>query len=142
VPFKTDNVEKYGEAREATDRNIKRRMRFACWITTNKHIQTQRNMSYLLLSHGNSNFANAPECYVTRTVSLLCLSKPVYFQCRWLVVQDNDRQFRLQQTGDIFRPIRTVNSLSRSRQRNVIFQLELCSEQTLKLSTPSSQACY
>ena len=28
-----DNVKKYGGAREATDDNIIRRMRFACWIT-------------------------------------------------------------------------------------------------------------
>jgi hypothetical protein len=27
-----DNVEKYGTARQATDANIIRRMRFACWI--------------------------------------------------------------------------------------------------------------
>jgi hypothetical protein len=34
-----DNVEKYGRARQATDDNITRRMRFACWITkaTNTH---------------------------------------------------------------------------------------------------------
>jgi hypothetical protein len=32
-------VEKYGTARQATDDNIIRRMRFACWITkaTNTH---------------------------------------------------------------------------------------------------------
>jgi hypothetical protein len=28
-----DNVENYGRARQATDDNIIRRMRFACWIT-------------------------------------------------------------------------------------------------------------
>jgi hypothetical protein len=28
-----DNVKKYGRARQATDDNIIRRMRFACWIT-------------------------------------------------------------------------------------------------------------
>jgi hypothetical protein len=28
-----DNVEKYGRARQATDDNTIRRMRFACWIT-------------------------------------------------------------------------------------------------------------
>jgi hypothetical protein len=34
-----DNVEKYGKARNATDYNIIRRMRFSCWITkaTNTH---------------------------------------------------------------------------------------------------------
>jgi hypothetical protein len=36
-----DNVEKYGTARQATDGNIIRRMRFACWITkaTNTHTE-------------------------------------------------------------------------------------------------------
>jgi hypothetical protein len=29
-----DNVEKYGIVRQATDDNITRRMRFACWIST------------------------------------------------------------------------------------------------------------
>jgi len=28
-----DNVEKYGKARQATDNNVIRRMRVACWIT-------------------------------------------------------------------------------------------------------------
>jgi hypothetical protein len=28
-----DNVEKYGTARQATDDNTIRRMRFACWVT-------------------------------------------------------------------------------------------------------------
>ena len=34
-----ENVEKYGRAREATDKNIIRRVRFACWINkaTNTH---------------------------------------------------------------------------------------------------------
>ena len=38
VPF-LDNVEKYGTAEQATDDNIIRRMRVACWITkaTNTH---------------------------------------------------------------------------------------------------------
>ena len=29
----SDNMEKYGGARQATDDNIIRRMRFACWVT-------------------------------------------------------------------------------------------------------------
>jgi hypothetical protein len=35
-----ENVEKYGTAKQATDDNIIRRMRFACWITksTNTHL--------------------------------------------------------------------------------------------------------
>jgi hypothetical protein len=32
-----DNMEKFGTTREATDDNITRHMRFACWITTVTH---------------------------------------------------------------------------------------------------------
>ena len=37
--FLLDNVEKYGRVGQATDDNIIRRMRFACWIdkTTETH---------------------------------------------------------------------------------------------------------
>jgi hypothetical protein len=44
VPF-LDNVEKYGTARQATDKNIIRRMRFASWITMATHTQSE----YLIL---------------------------------------------------------------------------------------------
>jgi hypothetical protein len=60
-------VEKYGTARQTTDDNIIRRMRFACWITkathTHTHTHTQ-NMQYLSLFHCNSGYANALQCYV------------------------------------------------------------------------------
>jgi hypothetical protein len=35
------DVEKYGTTRQATDDNITRRMRFACWITKTTDTQTQ-----------------------------------------------------------------------------------------------------
>jgi hypothetical protein len=60
-------MEKYGTARQATDDNIIRRMRFACWITKATHT----HISYLLLLLGNSGYANAPLCYVIRTLSLV-----------------------------------------------------------------------
>jgi hypothetical protein len=40
-----DNVEKYGTARQATDDNIIRRMRFTCWITT----ATDTHSEYVIL---------------------------------------------------------------------------------------------
>jgi hypothetical protein len=40
-----DNVEKYGTARQATDDNITRRMRFACWITK----ATDTHSGYVIL---------------------------------------------------------------------------------------------
>jgi hypothetical protein len=36
-----DNVEKYGGAREATDDNVTRRMRFGCWITKATNIHSE-----------------------------------------------------------------------------------------------------
>jgi hypothetical protein len=40
-----DNVEKYGTARQATNNNIIRRMRFACWITK----ATDTHSEYVIL---------------------------------------------------------------------------------------------
>jgi hypothetical protein len=63
-------MEKYGKPREATDGNIIRRVRILCWITKATDTHTQ-NMQYLLLSHGKSGYANAPQCYVTRSLPVL-----------------------------------------------------------------------
>jgi hypothetical protein len=66
-----DNVEKYGTARQATDDNIIRRMRFACWIS--KATDTHSECVILLLFHGNNGYANAPQCYVIRKLPVLLL---------------------------------------------------------------------
>jgi hypothetical protein len=56
-----DNVGKCGRARQATDDNIIRRMRFACWTTK----ATDTHFEYvILLFHGNIGYANAPQWYV------------------------------------------------------------------------------
>ena len=59
--------EKCGRARQATDDNIIRRIRIACWITkaTNTHSE------YVILTafHGKYIFANALQCYVYTYVS-------------------------------------------------------------------------
>jgi hypothetical protein len=60
-----DNVEKYGRARQATDDNITRRLRFACWVTGYRHSQ---NMYHLLLFHDKHIFVKAPQCYVICTL--------------------------------------------------------------------------
>jgi hypothetical protein len=62
-------VEKYGTARKATDENIIRRMRFACWITK----ATGRHSEYLhlLLFHGNIGYANVPHRYVYMYIASL-----------------------------------------------------------------------
>jgi hypothetical protein len=54
-----DNVEKYCTAGQATDDNILRRMRFACWIpkATNTHSEYE-----ILLFHCNIGYTNVPCC--------------------------------------------------------------------------------
>jgi hypothetical protein len=64
-------METYGGARQATDDNIIRRMRFACWI--NKSTDTHTEYA-ILLFHGNNGYANATQCYIIRkrTLPVLC----------------------------------------------------------------------
>ena len=66
--FLWDNVEKYGTARQATDDNIIRRMRFACWITKG----TETHSEYVI-------FAFAQQQWLSEGASMsrsyvLCLS--------------------------------------------------------------------
>jgi hypothetical protein len=65
----SDNVEKYGTARQATDDNILRRIRIACWIT--KATDTHSEYVIHIAFHGNNGYANAPQCYVIRTLPVL-----------------------------------------------------------------------
>jgi hypothetical protein len=60
-------VEKYGRARQAKDDNIIRRMRFACWITKATDIHTE----WVTLRFHCNCYANAPLCYVIRTLPVL-----------------------------------------------------------------------
>ena len=53
-------MEKYGTARQATDYNIIRRMRFACWII--KYTDTHSEYVIIIVSQGNNGYANAPQC--------------------------------------------------------------------------------
>ena len=54
-------MEKYGRAREATDDSIIQRMRTANRIT-------KANIQTLMLFYDKNRFANAPKCYVLRTL--------------------------------------------------------------------------
>ena len=67
-------VYKHGRAGQASDYNIIRRMRYACWITK----ATDTHSAYvivLLLFHANSGYANASQCYAyPYIVSLVFLS--------------------------------------------------------------------
>jgi hypothetical protein len=62
-------VEKYGTARQATDDNIIRRMRFACWVT--KATDTHSEYVILIAFHRNSSYARAPGCYIIRILPVL-----------------------------------------------------------------------
>jgi hypothetical protein len=65
------NIEEYGRARQATDDNIIRRMRFACWIATATDTNT-KNMKYLLLFDGKNGYAKVRQRYVyTYSASLV-----------------------------------------------------------------------
>jgi hypothetical protein len=65
-------MEKYGTARQTTDDNIIRRMRFACWITK----ATDTHSEYvILIFHGNNGYANAPQCYAIRTLPICSFSR-------------------------------------------------------------------
>jgi hypothetical protein len=59
-------VENSGRAGQAADDNIKRRMRMACWITGATHSE----YVILLLFHDNNVYANAPQRYVIRILSV------------------------------------------------------------------------
>ena len=56
---------KCGRARQAIDDSIIRRMRSSCGI--NKATDTYSE--FAVLSHGKNGYANAPVCYVIRTLS-------------------------------------------------------------------------
>ena len=68
VPLR-ENVEKYCKAEQATYDDILRRMRISCWII--KATVTQPDYVCLLLFHGNDGDANARQCDVTCTLSIL-----------------------------------------------------------------------
>ena len=61
-------MEKYGTATQATDDNIIRRMRVACWITkaTGTHSEYE-----ILFFHRNNGYANALECYFYTYIACL-----------------------------------------------------------------------
>jgi hypothetical protein len=62
-------VEKYGTARQATDDNTIRRMRFACWVT--KATGTHSEYVVLIAFHSNNDYANAPQWYVICILPIL-----------------------------------------------------------------------
>ena len=60
---------KYNTAGQATDGNVIRHTRFACWITQ----ATNTRLEYVILIayHGNNGYANAPKCYFNTYIACL-----------------------------------------------------------------------
>ena len=56
--------------RQATDDNMIRRKRFACWTTEATHTHT--HSEYVMQpSHSKNGYANGPPCYVTQALPTL-----------------------------------------------------------------------
>jgi hypothetical protein len=64
-----DNVEKCSGAGQATDDNILKRMRIACWIT--KATNTPSEYVTLIASPRQKCYANAPEYHATCIMPVL-----------------------------------------------------------------------
>jgi hypothetical protein len=62
-------VAKYLTAGQATDDNIIRRMRFACWITktTDTHLEYKIQIAFRV----NNGYAKAPKCSVFTCIACL-----------------------------------------------------------------------
>jgi hypothetical protein len=74
LPFYEIMWKKLCTARQATDKVIPRRRDYelCCRITMARtHTQTQNSTYLLLIFHSNNGYANAHQCYVTRTLLLL-----------------------------------------------------------------------
>jgi len=63
---------KYDTVGEATDDSIIRRMHIACYVTEATEIHSE-HVTLNCLFHGNSGYADAPDCYVVRTLPVLLL---------------------------------------------------------------------
>ena len=63
-------MEKCGGAGQATDDNIIWRMRIAFWVTKATDTHTE-NMYYLLLFHGNNDYANVSRSFVCTYIACL-----------------------------------------------------------------------
>jgi len=67
-----DNVEKYGGARQATDNNIIKRMRFVCWTT--KATDTPSNYVIFISFLQKQWLRNAPQYSVYAYSYIACLA--------------------------------------------------------------------
>jgi hypothetical protein len=63
-------MRKHSTAKQATDDNKIRRMRFAFWITTDTDTHSEYARLRFLF-HGNNGYGNALQCYVIHTLPVL-----------------------------------------------------------------------
>jgi hypothetical protein len=66
-----DNVEKYGWAREAANDSIHVNGVCSLFAPQLRLQERYQNMQYLLFFHGNSGYANVPQCWIICTLCLL-----------------------------------------------------------------------
>jgi hypothetical protein len=93
-----DNVEQYGTARQATDDNIIRRMRFPCWITNTTDTHSEHVIQRLLLFHDNNGYANAPQCYICTYIASLVFRLIVIFMMHAMLSCNKDAKPHIMHT--------------------------------------------
>jgi hypothetical protein len=71
--FLWNDVEPYSRTRQATDDNITRRKRFACWI--NKATDTHSDSVIIIVFPRNNGYADVSHCYVIHICVLICIVK-------------------------------------------------------------------
>jgi hypothetical protein len=78
------NAEIYGRPRQVADDSatLRRKMRFACWVTKARIQKCTQNMWYLLLFHGKNIYMNAPQCFLIRTLNIMLFMLPNYVTLR------------------------------------------------------------
>jgi hypothetical protein len=76
-------VEKYGAARQATDHNIIRRMRFACWIT--KATDTRSQYVILIAFPRQQWLRECAQCYVYTLTYIVFLVYMFPFTSHYIV---------------------------------------------------------
>ena len=63
-------MEERGRSGQATDENIIRLMRIACWIANATDTYSEYEILFI---HGKNGYTNAPQCYITRTLPVWIL---------------------------------------------------------------------
>ena len=121
-----DNVEKYGTARQATDGNITRLMRFACWITK----ATDTHSEYAILSGFPRWQWLLERSLMLRYAYVACL-----VHCRQVRVGQPEK-------WDALLPFRSNNGNANAPQCYVTLALCIMSQQTFRTAGNTTLRLY